>query len=72
MTRRAARFSQCDVERALRAADAQRARTGAAWRVRIEADGAIVLETQPKTENGADWPMGEAGPAFGERRRFVL
>jgi hypothetical protein len=33
VTRRAARFTQCDLERALRAVDAHRARTGAAWRV---------------------------------------
>lgn len=47
MTRRAARFTQCDLERALRAADAHRARSGAAWRVRIEVDGTIVLEPLP-------------------------
>lgn len=47
MSRRAARFTQCDLERAMRAADACRARTGAAWRVRIEPDGTIVLEPMP-------------------------
>lgn len=47
MSRRAARFTQCDLERAMRAADAHRARSGAAWRVRIEVDGTIVLEPMP-------------------------
>ncbi|MGD9544989.1 MAG: hypothetical protein AB7F41_17085 [Methylocystis sp.] len=72
MSRRVARVTQCDIERALRAATAQRARSGDAWRVRVEADGAIVLEPQPKLESGGEWPIGESGPAFGERRRFML
>lgn len=33
---------------------------------------AIILEPQPKSPGADDWPVGEAGPAFGERRRFVL
>ncbi|CCJ07031.1 hypothetical protein [Methylocystis sp. SC2] len=72
MSRRAARVTQCDIERALRAASAQRSRSGEAWRVRVEVDGVIILEPQPKAAGGDDWPTGEAGPAFGERRRFVL
>lgn len=52
VTRRAARFTQCDLERALRATDAQRARSGEAWRVRIEMNGAIVLEPASRGQTG--------------------
>lgn len=71
MTRRAARVTQCDIERALRAASAQRARSGDAWRVRVEVDGAIVLEPQPSPDGGGELPIGDPAP-FGERRRFML
>ncbi len=66
MTRRAARFTQCELERALRAADAQRARSGEAWRVRIAVDGAIILEPMPKSQPEADWPEGDGAPALGK------
>lgn len=72
MTRRAARVTQCDIERALRAASAQRARSGEAWRVRVEADGTIILEPQPTTVDAQDWQIGAPAPLVGERRRFML
>jgi hypothetical protein len=47
MTRRAARATREEIDRALRAADAQCARSGRPWRVRVERDGSIVLEPAP-------------------------
>jgi hypothetical protein len=47
MTRRAARATQEEMERAGRAAAELRQSTGEPWRVRIEKDGAIVLEPGP-------------------------
>jgi hypothetical protein len=44
MSRRPARATQEEIERALRAAEAQRTRSGGLYRVRVEKDGAIVLE----------------------------
>ncbi len=72
MTCRVARVTQCEIERALCAAEKRRARGGEAWRVRIETDGTIVLEVQPHPPPDDGWPRGEAGPGFGERRRIVM
>ncbi len=66
MTRRAARFTQCELERALRAVDAHRARSGEAWRVRIAVDGAIVLEPMPNSQPEAYWLQGDGTPALGK------
>jgi hypothetical protein len=62
MSRRAARATQADIERAIRAADAQRARTGGNWRVRIERDGAIVLEPAPAPRSEPEPPQIDARP----------
>lgn len=67
MTRRAARATQEEMERAIRAAEAQRERTGTLWRVRVERDGAIVLE--PFQPAPADpW----AAPQVDRRREIDL
>lgn len=68
MSRRVARATQEEMERALRAAQAQCARSGEKWRVRVERDGAIVLEPQPSAPTD---PWMPAAPA-GERRRIVI
>lgn len=65
MTRRAARATQEEMERAIRAAEAQRERTGTLWRVRVERDGAIVLEP---FERPAPDPW--APPESGRRREI--
>jgi hypothetical protein len=67
MTRRAARATQEEIERAIRAASVERGRTGEPWRVRVERDGAIVLE--PFQAQPADpW----AAPQVDRRREIDL
>jgi len=54
------------------AAEARRARGGESWRVRLEPDGAIVIEPQPAPQApGGAWAPDEPPPA-GERHRIVL
>ncbi len=62
MSRRAARATQEEIARAIRAADAQRARSGDHWRVRIERDGAIILEPAPAPRAEPDPPQIDARP----------
>jgi hypothetical protein len=67
MTRRAARATQEEIERAGRAAAELRQSTGETWRVRVERDGAIVLE--PFQAPPADpW----AAPQVDRRREIDL
>jgi hypothetical protein len=67
MSRRAARATQEEIERAIRAASEHRQRTGESWRVRVEKDGAIVLE--PFERPAADpW----APPPVDRRREIDL
>ena len=70
MTRRRPRALQCEIERAMSAVEARRARGGENWRVRLEPDGAIVIEQQPAPEPR---PWAPEEPArSGEASEIVL